>query len=351
MRTIDRQISGLILYESATGRDMSNQVKAIIDRTKVSIYNDNLIDDDYKDLASLIGIGKTIGSYTKIALRPMLYAKEILAGRIRNITSLCADFIYNGNKITFQNMMEASALVFGEGLFFEKGNKLLGNMHAGDFSLIDSINNLYAITDRDMNIYSERLSADRYGVFNTGTRNLYQNTVRPDWFNRMIIFVAKMKADGCWEAHHLDKKAGQLIYDMSKDKRFDEYYRHKNDANYKETETFRQQKALYQAMMNDFIDAGFTNPDGSKLEMGQDLPMAYTPRERDSIKEQIGALYGYYDHEEKALGQSGTWYNLFMQFTTYLPGDVKRFFSTGKNSMVGSYVHIKDAEGNLLYVD
>lgn len=104
-------------------------------------------------------------------------------------------------------------------------------------------------------------------------------------------------------------------------------------------------------MMNDFIDAGFTNPDGSKLEMGQDLPMAYTPRERDSIKEQIGALYGYYDHEEKALGQSGTWYNLFMQFTTYLPGDVKRFFSTGKNSMVGSYVHIKDAEGNLLYVD
>lgn len=348
LRTVDRQISGLLLYESATGQSVQNQVKAIIDRTKVSIYNDNLIDEEYKNLASLIGIGKAIGSYTKIALRPMLYAKELLAGRIRNLSALAADYIYNGDKITTKDMMEAAALVFGEGMFFDKSDKLLGNKHAGEFSLIDSINNLYAITDRDINIYSERLSADRFGFFNVGTRTLYQNTVRPDWFNRMIIFVAKMKADGTFDAHKLDEN-NQLVYSMKDDKRFDEYYKHRNEKNYT-SENFRKQKALYEAMMDDFIAAGFTKADGTLLQKGDDLPQAYTPRERNSIKEQIGALYGYYDHEEKALVQSGTWYNLFMQFVTYLPGDVKRWFNTGKNSSVGSYVHLKDEQGNLLYV-
>lgn len=348
LRTVDRQISGLLLYEMTTGQNVSNQINTIIDRVKVSIYNENLIDENYKDLATLIGIGKKLGSYTKIALRPMLYAKELLAGRIRNLSALCADFIYNGEKITFNHMMDAAAVVFGEGLFFEKIAKMSGSMHAGEFALVDWINNTYAITDRDMNIYSERLSADRYGIGNQGTRTLYNNTVRPDWFNRMIIFIAKMKADGCFDAHKIVD--GEIIYNMKDDSRFDEYYKHKNNSSYT-SENFRKQKALYEAMMNDFIESGFINTKtGEKLKMGDDLPMAYTPKERNSIKEQIGSLYGYYDHEEKPLFQSDTWYNMFMQFTTYIPGELKRWFNTGKNSSIGSYVQLKDEQGNLLYV-
>ena len=42
---------------------------------------------------------------------------------------------------------------------------------------------------------------------------------RPDFYNRLTIFQSQMRADGTWDAH--SEKNGKLIYDWSKDKRFD----------------------------------------------------------------------------------------------------------------------------------
>jgi len=57
---------------------------------------------------------------------------------------------------------------------------------------------------------------------------LYLNVVAPDWFNRMIIFIAKMKADGTFNAH--SEVDGKLVYDIEKDERINYFWknRHKN---------------------------------------------------------------------------------------------------------------------------
>jgi hypothetical protein len=61
---------------------------------------------------------------------------------------------------------------------------------------------------------------------------LYLNTIAPDNINRMILFVAKMIADGTYEAHTLNKD-GQLVYDISKDERVSYFWknRHSNMEN------------------------------------------------------------------------------------------------------------------------
>lgn len=357
LNTIDTQVGCLRMYELLTGQNCEDKIEAILKRTKISIYNENLIPDELRDFAALIGVGKELGSLTKIAVRPMLYLKEMTVGTLKNISVIASDYIKGPNKITFNDLMSAASEVYGEGLIDENLGMFTGSLKLGDFGKIGLLNNEYAITDRDMNIMSERTSVDRYGIVNQGARSLYYNTVRPDWFNRMTIFVAKMKADGCWDAYSKDPKTGKLVYDMSKDKRFTEFWQHRNDKNYT-SPTFEKQKALYLVMMQEFAspEVNLTNSDGTPLRFGRagidvdargnliydPLPMAYTPRERDSIKEQIGLLYGFYDHEEKAIGQNSVWYYLYTQFLTFVPGEVQKWFAVGRETSVGEYLHVKD---------
>ena len=47
-----------------------------------------------------------------------------------------------------------------------------------------------------MNVLGDSLSYDHHGMLNWGTRMLYLNTTSPDWFNRMMLLIAKMK--GRW---------------------------------------------------------------------------------------------------------------------------------------------------------
>jgi hypothetical protein len=113
---------------------------------------------------------------------------------------------------------------------------MVGAHKLGEFTWAEALNNEYGITDRDINVIAENSSADRHGLANTGLRNLYYFSIRQDFYNRMQILVACMLEDGCFEAFSFDKNTGVLTYDMSKDKRFEEFWKHKNDPNYKKTQ-------------------------------------------------------------------------------------------------------------------
>jgi len=65
---------------------------------------------------------------------------------------------------------------------------------------------------------------------------------RPDYYNRLTIFGAQMRADGCWEAHSI--KDGKLIYDWRKDKRFELFANDKNVG----SDEYNYQRALYYEM-------------------------------------------------------------------------------------------------------
>ena len=80
---------------------------------------------------------------------------------------------------------------------------------------------------------------------------------RPDYYNRMTIFLSQMKADGCYEAHSLDKD-GTLKYDCKKDKRYAALWTHPKDS-----KEYKEALARYIPVAQQFIKEGTKNPDGS----------------------------------------------------------------------------------------
>jgi hypothetical protein len=143
--------------------------------------------------------------------------------------------------------MKAATIVYTNGLFTENAGKFEGETF-GDFRLVNTLNNYYRINDRDLNIVGDSLSYDHHGILNTGSRFLYLNTTSPDWFHRMTLLVAKMIADGSWEAHRIED--GKLIYDAGKDERYKEFVlylrAHDGDLTGEPThESYVMAKALY----------------------------------------------------------------------------------------------------------
>jgi hypothetical protein len=68
-----------------------------------------------------------------------------------------------------------------------------------------------------MNTYNEKISSDNVGLFNFWTVG-FRFASRPDFYNRMTLFGAQMRGDGCFDAHYIEN--GRLKYDWTKDKRF-----------------------------------------------------------------------------------------------------------------------------------
>ena len=109
-------------------------------------------------------------------------------------------------------------------------------------SVASKLNELYGCNDMDINTYIDRIKSDRHGFMNMNNF-LMRFTSRPDFYNRMTIFVAKMIAEGCYEAHSVDEN-GRLVYDFKQDKRFERYIN--NDKS--DLKLYQEQRALYLAM-------------------------------------------------------------------------------------------------------
>lgn len=344
LETTDRALATLNVIEMITGRDLSGQREAIKDRVAISLYNTNRVDKDYKDVTDTVAHVRNVLNLGSIAFRPMLMAKELNVGRIKNF--LHTGRGYFGDDITLKIMLEAEKIVFGEGVVGDKWSKLTGQMKPADRSKVEALNWLYRIANMDSNIISQKTLADRTGIMNTGGDIAYYTNTRPDWYNRMAIMVARMIADGTWEAHYLDEN-NHLVYDMNKDKRYNIFTKYlgkiepdKDSVNFKE---FQKQKARYIYCLESFVKAGFKKADGTAYKYGDKLPIAYTVNETNSIKEITGMLYGYYNHEEKTGFQAGTYAHLFMSFKTYLAGELKYYFALpGGKSSIGKIAHMTD---------
>nr|DAR76421.1 MAG TPA: hypothetical protein [Caudoviricetes sp.] len=90
--------------------------------------------------------------------------------------------------------------------------------HYSDTSTkVQLLNELYGVNDIDMNTYIERIQSTQ-GLLANIQNFAYKFTSRPDYYGRMSIIVAKMIADGTWDAY--DVIDGKLVYNFKKDKRF-----------------------------------------------------------------------------------------------------------------------------------
>ena len=86
-------------------------------------------------------------------------------------------------------------------------------------NIVNQLCKIYRLSNVDVSRISEGLITER-GL--TNMRDwLYASLRRPDFLNRMVLFVAQCYEDGVYDAFSI--KDGKLIYDWKKDKRFKIY--------------------------------------------------------------------------------------------------------------------------------
>lgn len=218
--------------------------------------------------------------------------------------------------------------------------------HFGDkLSLQESLNMQYGMNDMDMNVFIDRVKTDNTGLFTHFWDTGFRFASRPDYYNRMTIFVAQMKADGCFDAHV--KKDGQWIYDWKLDKRFDEFAKAKGDIN-KATnkEKFNKQRSEYITIARQLVEEGARNSDGTLFEFDlnnpKPLPKAYTNQQSESMKALADRIYGYYAHEKKSMFNS-TWVgSMLMQMNTFWSAKKNQYAQERSYTQEGYYVDYEE---------
>ena len=146
----------------------------------------------------------------------------------------------------------------------------------------------------------------------------------------MTIIVAKMKADGIWDA--LEVKDGQLVYNFKKDKRFLNY-----SSGNTSSPNYNKEASLYHTIAEQFVAEGTQKPDGSLFQIGDPLPYAWTNQESESIKSLCDLIYGYYSHEKKSLIHATFLGSLYMQMRTYWSGKKNQYLAPGGVRLQGKW--------------
>lgn len=346
---IQTVVSCVLMAQDINGIDYSPTIKAINDRIKIGFFSKHLVDKDLKDALDVQSVLRSTTSLLKIAARPILFVKEMTVSTMKIMSKVGVGYFQN-QKLKTADLMKGFGEVLQEGAMLS-GKKLTGQLDVSKFNLVSNLNNFYGVANCDMNILAGKVAADRFGLMNLSQRMLYWTSTAADYYHRMAIFIACMIRDGCYDAHSLNEY-GSLEYDMEKDARFEYFWRHRNNSNFKD-QKFLEQKSLYLAMIAQF------NKEGRNLKIEEDengnkiypkLPCAYTNIEKDSIKEAIGTVLGMYDHEESASFQKKGFAAFMIQFMTYIPGDIKKHFAIKKQSSTQGYWSFKrDEHGNKLY--
>lgn len=316
---------------TTTNKNFENDIEYLTGYIRSSIKNQPLEKNDEMKEATLVsGKVKQVASFLALAFSPVQAMYQTIQGLWQDI-SLIIRKPDGTQAFTWANMWDAAKIVYADlAHFSDKPTK------------VQLINEWLGVNDMDMNIYSERMRTDVHNKYNF-TNLAFKFASRPDYYNRMTIVVAKMKADGIWDA--LEVKDGQLVYNFKKDKRFSAYANNNtSDPNY------NKQASLYHTIAEQFVAEGTQNPDGSVFQIGQPLPYAWTNQEAESVKSLCDLIYGYYSHEKKSLIHATFLGSLYMQMRTYWSGKKNQYLAPGGVRIQGKWEQAVDPETKkLLY--
>ena len=322
----------------------TSDIEYFQDYIKNKILNQLIIDPKFKELYQYLGLLRSAASKFTLAFSPVQFGYQMLQQLWVDV-SLMIRKPDGRESFTFKHFKNA-------------WNILLKDMtHYSDKpTLCSAFNELYALNDMDMNVYSERISTTRRGIWNFWGMAMKCNT-RPDFYSRLSIFLCQLQADGSLDAHHVDEN-GELIYDWKKDKRFEAF------ANgWTQDPRYNQQRSLYYAVAKQFVFEQTLNKDGSKFQVNMEhpmaLPRAYTNQEAESMKALADNIYGYYSHEKKSLIQSTLLGAMWLQFKTYWSSKKNQHLQPGGIRVRGQWKQVEengqkyyyqvDENGRILY--
>lgn len=301
--------------------DISKQLEYIANQLNLAAYDEPIIDDEFKDLATVVSFVKPISTMGMLAFKPISLIKEMTIGVMKGAT-LASTQIYGKDQFTIKDLSSA----YGKLMSIDK-------KFASEFNLIGKMNIFYGFANMDMSSVSKKLQTDRRGIFRGVGRWMYASNTVPDYYNRLSLWLAKMIHDGSYEAH--SNKGGKFIYDPTKDKRFSHYLA--NRENYKDSQgryipkngdnVYNTQRNHYLLLMNQLNDE-YVGEDFKPLTESDMIHKAYSSKERSSFKTFTDMVYGAYDKDAQSQAGNTWWGITYLQFMQFWPGKMKMWFAT-----------------------
>ena len=318
-----------------SNEDVSNVLEHIHNQLKLSAFGQHIIDDEFKDLTVAQAWIKRVSTIGMLAFRPILMIKELTIGTFK-AASLAATKLYGKDQFTIEDLRKA----YGKLLTIDK-------KFSQEFNLIDRLNQFYGIANMDMNTASMKMQTDRHGVVMRGLgRYMFLSNTFGDYYNRMVLFLAKMIHDGSYDAH--EYKDDKLVYNPKKDKRFEYYFnnreKYKVGENYTASESdtvYNEQRRSYLLLLNQ-LNSQY-GAFGQTLTEKDLATKAYSETERSSIKSFIDMAFGYYDKDAQSQSNN-MWYGMtWMMFMQYWPAKIKTWFGhpTEKNASDSAYGSVR----------
>ena len=211
-----------------------------------------------------------------------------------------------------------------------------------NYTLGELLNVTYGMANAELAGLANELYTGKTGFKFLG-KAIYWPTRATDYPNRMVVLVAQMMHDGCFKAHSVDPKTKQLVYDWTKDERFEQFAKGN-----KSHPLYNKQKADYYARLLSF------NEEGYNLEFDEDkpvaLPRAYTKEESKNIKVIADTMFGFMNKESAMKLRGHFLGKLMSQFLMYFSSTKKRWINAGNdNGYEGYWDNEYDLDGNQLF--
>lgn len=302
--TISAMKTAMRASQTYGGKSLKTTTEVFDKMVKSKFYGENIIEGEgLQRFARWINVIKRGLSTLQLGFNERSFVRESLQG---NWMAMTRSGIKPINGLTFDTYTKAATFIIQE-----------AHKNFSSTSMLQQLNAIYGMANQSLGQIAGQRKLHWSGIRNFNKDTVFLNTTAPDFQHRMAILVGKMMGDGCWEAHSLNEN-GDLVYDWTKDKRFEVYARSLTDKSAESDPKYLEQKMLYMTHISELQKAGFKKEDGTDYKVGDALPRAYLPKENQGIKNYADLLFGHYDEETKSLVSDMFLGSLFMQYKTYV---------------------------------
>lgn len=326
---------GILLQLKLTGvrendtDKFAKTIKHIDDYLKTAVFNRSIMEESSKRIIARLQPLRKAASTVYIAASPIAAIRDTFGGFLSNVVRSMTKY---RTDIDAKDVMWAYQFVLRQGVH-----------SAMTIDLLDKLNSKYLISNINIEQQQEGYKTNRGGITNAGNW-AYATLRKPDFLNRMVLFMGKLKHDNSYRAYSIVD--GKLIYNWRMDGRFDLLA--SNDKS--NMEAYNKQKALYLSQIMKFNEE---NP-GANLPVSLDtnLPDGYTQSQIDEIKNLGDTIYGSYNRSTKAMYENLALGSQFGVFSTWMNGIYDVYLGKRRESSYETQqVQKEDENGNKLWID
>lgn len=326
---------GILLQLKLTGvrendpDKFAKTIKHIDDYLKTAVFNRSIMEESSKRIIARLQPLRKAVSTAYIAASPIAAIRDTFGGFLSNVVRSMTKY---RTDIDAKDVMWAYQFVLRQGVH-----------SAMTIDLLDKLNSKYLISNINIEQQQEGYKTNRGGITNAGNW-AYATLRKPDFLNRMVLFMGKLKHDNSHRAYSIVD--GKLVYNWRMDGRFDLLA--SNDKS--NMEAYNKQKALYLSQIMKFNEE---NP-GANLPVSLDtnLPDGYTQSQIDEIKNLGDTIYGSYNRSTKAMYENLALGSQFGVFSTWMNGICDVYLGKRRESSYETQqVQKEDENGNKLWID